>query len=59
MNYRALEDLIGILVKKAGSKLSNLAVEEDIDFLKEREAYLLGEISTLKTKLEANEYVNN
>ena len=58
MNYRALEDLIGILVKKAGSKLSNLAVEEDIDFLKEREAYLLGEISTLKSKLEANEYVN-
>ena len=45
MNYRALEDLIGILVKKAGYKLSDLKIEEDIDVLKDRKKYLEGEIN--------------
>ena len=58
MNYRALEDLIGILVKKAGYKLSDLKIEEDIDVLKDRKKYLEGEISTLKTKLDTYEYID-
>jgi len=58
MNYRALEDLIGILVKKAGYKLSDLKIEEDIDVLKDRKKYLEGEINTLKTKLDTFEYID-
>jgi len=58
MNYRALEDLIGILVKKAGFKLSDLKVEEDIDFLVDRKKYIEGEISTLKSKLDTFEYLD-
>ncbi len=58
MNYRALEDLIGILVKKAGYKLSDLKVEEDIDFLEERKKYLESEIESLKNTLDTNPYVD-
>ncbi len=58
MNYRALEDLIGILVKKSGYKLSDLKVEEDTDFLEERKKYIEGEIESLKSKLSSYEYVN-
>ncbi len=58
MNYRALEDLIGILVKKAGFKLSDLKVTEDTDFLEDRKKYLEGEIATLKNKLDTYEYVD-
>ncbi len=58
MNYRALEDLVGILVKKAGYKLSDLRVEEDIDFMEERKVALEGEISSLKTKLDTYKYID-
>lgn len=58
MNYRALEDLIGILVKKSGFKLSDLKVTEDTDFLEDRKKYLEGEISTLKNKLDTFEYID-
>lgn len=58
MNYRALEDLIGILVKKSGFKLSDLKVTEDTDFLEDRKKYIEGEIETLKSKLSTFEYVN-
>ena len=58
MNYRALEDLIGILVKKSGYKLSDLKVEEDTDFLEDRKKYIEGEIESLKSKLNSYEYVN-
>lgn len=58
MNYRALEDLIGILVKKAGFKLSDLKVEEDTDFLEDRKKYIEGEIETLQNKLNTFEYIN-
>ena len=58
MNYRALEDLIGILVKKSGFKLSDLKVEEDTDFLEDRKKYIEGEIESLKSKLNSYEYIN-
>ena len=58
MNYRALEDLIGILVKKAGYKLTDLKVEEDIDFLEERKKYLESEITSLKNRLDVDNYVD-
>ncbi len=48
MNYRALEDLVNILVKKTGYKLNDLKLEEDIDLLEERKKELEEEISTLK-----------
>lgn len=48
MNYRALEDLVNILVKKTGYKLSDLKLEEDIDLLEERKKDLEEELSTLK-----------
>jgi len=56
MNYRALEDLIGILVKKSGFKLSDLKVTEDTDFLEDRKKYIEGEIASLKSKLDTFEY---
>ncbi len=58
MNYRALEDLIGILVKKSGFKLSDLKVEEDIDFLEDRKKYLEGEIASLKNTIETSPYLD-
>lgn len=36
MNYRALEDLIGILIKKSGYKITDLRVLEDTDYLTSR-----------------------
>ena len=51
MNYKALEDLINILVKKSGYKLSDLKVLEDVDYLNDRKDYLEEEISKVKSRL--------
>ena len=48
MNYKALEDLINILVKKAGYNVNEGMTLEDIDVLTKR----LGELSEAKEKLE-------
>ncbi len=58
MNYRALEDLIGILVKKSGYKLSDLKVLEDKDYLLERKEYLTNECDKLRSKIEEDKYVD-
>lgn len=50
MNYRALEDLVNILVKKTGYKLSDLKLEEDIDSLEDRKKQLEKELSTLQDR---------
>ena len=47
MNYRALEDLIGILVKKSGYKITDLRVLEDTDYLVSRKNYLTEEIDSI------------
>lgn len=57
MNYKALEDLINILVKKSGYKLSDLKVLEDVDYLNDRKDYLEEEISKVKSKLDS-EYID-
>ena len=57
MNYKALEDLINILVKKSGYKLSDLKVLEDIDYLNDRKDYLEEEISKVKSRLNG-EYID-
>lgn len=59
MNYRALEDLIGILVKKSGYKLSDLKVLEDKDYLLERKEYLTNECDKLRSKIEEDKYIDN
>lgn len=59
MNYRALEDLIGILVKKSGYKLSDLKVLEDKDYLLERKEYLTNECDKLRSKIEEDRYIDN
>lgn len=40
MNYRALEDLIGILIKKSGYKITDLRVLEDTDYLTSRKLFI-------------------
>lgn len=50
MNYRALEDLVNILVKKTGYKLNDLKLEEDIDDLEDRKKSLLNELDTITDK---------
>ena len=57
MNYKALEDLINILVKKSGYKLSDLKVLEDVDYLNDRKDYLEEEISKVKSRLNG-EYID-
>ncbi len=57
MDYRALEDLIGILVKKAGYKLGDVTDEEDIEYLLDRKRFVEGEISRLKSSLSENSYI--
>ena len=58
MNYRALEDLIGILIKKSGFKITDLRVLEDTDYLNSRKNYLIDEIDTIKSKLDTFDYVD-
>ena len=58
MNYRALEDLIGILIKKSGYKITDLRVLEDTDYLTSRKNYLLEEIDNIKNKLDNNKYID-
>lgn len=48
MNYRALEDLVNILIKKTGYKLSDVKLEEDIDFLEERKKDIEKEFTKVK-----------
>lgn len=48
MNYRALEDLINILIKKTGYKLNDVKIEEDVDFLLERKKQIEKELSSVK-----------
>lgn len=50
MNYRALEDLVNILVKKTGYKLSDLKLEEDIDSLEDRKRQLEKELTTIQDR---------
>lgn len=58
MNYRALEDLIGILVKKSGYKITDLRVLEDTDYLESRKNYLTEEIDSIKSKLDTHDYID-
>lgn len=58
MNYRALEDLIGILVKKSGYKITDLRVLEDTDYLELRKNYLTEEIDSIKSKLDTHDYID-
>lgn len=58
MNYRALEDLIGILVKKSGYKITDLRVLEDTDYLVSRKNYLTEEIGSIKSKLDTHDYID-
>lgn len=58
MNYRALEDLIGILVKKSGYKITDLRVLEDTDYLVSRKNYLTEEIDSIKSKLDTHDYID-
>lgn len=58
MNYRALEDLIGILIKKSGYKITDLRVLEDTDYLTSRKNYLLEEIDNIKNKLDNSKYID-
>ena len=58
MNYRALEDLIGILVKKSGYKITDLRVLEDTDYLASRKNYLTEEIDSIKSKLDTHDYID-
>ena len=58
MNYRALEDLIGILVKKSGYKITDLRVLEDTDYLASRKNFLTEEIDSIKSKLDTHDYID-
>ena len=57
MNYRALEDLINILVKKTGYKLNDLKLEEDIDSLEERKKDLEEEKESLDKENTKDKYI--
>lgn len=57
MNYRALEDLINILVKKTGYRLNDLKLEEDIDSLEERKKDLEEEKESLDKENTKDKYI--
>lgn len=56
MNYRAIEDLINILVKKAGSNLNEGKALEDMDVLVKRTSDLEKRCEEVKEKIEEESY---
>lgn len=59
MDYRALEDLIGILVKKSGFKLTDVKGSFNKDNLLKIKNELLKEIDDVKSRLDNYEYFDN
>ena len=57
MNYKALEDLINILVKKSGTDLSVQVVSNEVARLEEKKKKLVKEKNKLDDKLEKGDYV--
>ena len=57
MNYKALEDLINILVKKSGTDLAVQVVSNEVARLEEKKKKLVKEKSKLDDKLEKGDYV--
>ena len=57
MNYKALEDLINILVKKSGTDLAVQVVSNEVARLEEKKKKLVKEKSKLDGKLEKGDYV--
>lgn len=58
MNYRALEDLINILVKKAGYQIGEVKTLEDVDILTARRGYLSKQIDEIKNILATEDYID-
>ena len=58
MNYRAIEDLINILVKKAGYNLGDTTTLEDTDILTKRRGILEDRIEKLNAHIKKEEYVD-
>ena len=58
MNYRALEDLVNILVKKAGYSLNEARTLEDADILTKRKSNLEDELNNLDKKINEEEYID-
>ena len=56
MNYKALEDLINILVKKSGTDLGVQVVSNEVARLEEKKKKLVKEKSKLDGKLEKGDY---
>ena len=57
MNYKALEDLINILVKKSGTDLGIQIVSNEVARLEEKKKKLTKEKNKLEEKLEKNDYI--
>lgn len=57
MNYKALEDLINILVKKSGTDLGVQVVSNEVARLDEKKKKLVKEKSKLDDKLEKGDYI--
>ena len=58
MNYRALEDLINILVKKAGYSIGEVKTLEDVDILTSRRGALSRQIDEIKNTLSNESYID-
>lgn len=58
MNYRALEDLINILVKKAGYELEESVTLEDINILNERKQIISNKIEELSKRISNEDYLD-
>ncbi len=57
MNYKALEDLINILVKKSGTDLGVQVVSNEVVRLEEKKKKLVKEKNKLDDKLEKDDYI--
>ena len=57
MNYRVLEDLVNILVKKSGDELDESTAIEDINILNERANILKSKNEELKNRIENEDYI--
>ncbi len=58
MNYKALEDLINILVKKAGYNVTETKTSEDIEELQKRLTSLEEAKEKLERKISSDNYIN-
>ena len=56
MNYKALEDLINILVRKCGTELNASVANREINILENRLKKIKSEIKELKDYISKNEY---